>query len=488
MRFLKTCLFLLLLVTAANGYAQGEKDQLYSINRFHLADGQEADFTKAIRAMSDVYFAGGMDHDVQWYRVDDKTYDVVSPINDYADLDRIDAKFSRARAGADSTVRKAAFNEEKWYKMVSSQESMVLIRRASASYRPAGSMHTDLTPCPYAKILTFEVKEGVTWTDLGKHAAGLVSIMQETKSPLDMNFYTMEYGGNSRTFQVEYVGTNAAAVEAALKKGKELGGDALKKWQARAGDLAEQVSKEGLTYVADLSQVGAAPPSNLYAVQIERFDPKRKKDHLAGYKMITDALRKGGADLYWSSSMLDDGTIYSVVPIDHMSDIDGIMDQMKKRSYQVKQEDWAKIGSVMDKSPASYEIVVVKEHPELGFGMDRFDPAVHTAIKQYDMDIKPGKTREAMAVIKEAGELCKKYGGLVPFQVFTYEMGGASDRIVVRDYGKSKEWIDATNTADHKKMGKDYDDWAGRLMEVMTPVSETFGRFSPETAYLPEAK
>lgn len=75
--------------------------------------------------------------------------------------------------------------------------------------------------------------------------------------------------------------------------------------------LVEEISTRTGRYLPGVSNEAEPKPSNLYAVMEDKFTAGKEKDYVVVYDLLNKALRKAGADLYWTSAVMEDGRVYN---------------------------------------------------------------------------------------------------------------------------------------------------------------------------------
>jgi hypothetical protein len=484
MRLLKTTLFLLLCCLAATGQAQDNPK--YDLFRWHIKPGQQQLLIDYLGKV-DAKYQAASNKGWEFYRYDNNTLEVLMPIRDYAELDRIQAQFGFARGSLSAEERQSVYDPAAMAMMVTGTEAQVLEMQSDMNYTPTGEegMDDKLTALQLDRY-TYAYGD---WDKVKAHNDKYLALMRKAGSPVHMHFMTLDYG-NGQTFEVEYLGTDRADLDRRLAEHERLmAGPELDAWVKRAMELAKQVSSTFGTKVTTLGQEAKPSTDRLFAVSNSQVVPGKEAAYEVAMEGANKHLRAGGADLYWATSIEDNGMVRNFAPIRQMSDIDKVYEQMRKRWYQVGPEKIGEMETSFAGMTSSSHITVMRDHTELGYLQDKIDftPAM-SVYKIQVFDYNPDDREKVMAFLEETKKLGAKSGTSSPYQVWSYEMGGPDNRVFIVDYGKDKASIEASIAADMKKMGKDLDGWVKELTSLLTEVESTYGRRSFRGSYLPEAE
>ncbi len=478
-------LLLVVFFSLLAGFASAQtEDQSYTLHRFHVAPGEGAAFEEVFTKISGAYRTG-TDVNFNWYAFDNDTYEVVTPIKDMATLDWIDAQFSFVRNSLSKEEQMNMVDGEKMSRVVIGQENMVIEYAADLSYVAPDSPYEGSDPTPYYRINTFEV-DYADWPKVYEHGKKLVALMEQYGSKVDLEFYTYDIGGRMNAFEVAYPGQSEAELKRRMTEDEKLGGAELKEWRTEAMKIAKMVKEVNGRYVPGLSSQKSQEPSNLFAVSMESFTPGKEKEYAAAYAKIKDALRRGKADLYWTSSVMEDGQVYNSVPIDRMSDLDVIYEQFRKRRYQLEPQEMAAFYQELNTMNEGQQTIVARYHPDFSYEKPAAaKPGTYQVFRQQEYSYDPKDRAAAMTLLGEIKAMHESKGAKIPYQIFTYEMGGPSNHIIVRDFGTNRATLDADIAADMKILGEPELEGSimARIIKHLTPVSTGYGRVAPEFAY-----
>jgi hypothetical protein len=482
MRLLKTTLFLLLCCLAATGQAQDNPK--YDLFRWHIKPGQQQlliDYLGKVDAKYQAASNKGWD----FYRYEDNTLEVLMPIRDYAELDRIQAQFGFARGSLSAEERKSVYDPAAMAIMVTGTEAQVLEMQSDMNYIPAGeeSMGDKLNALRLDRY-TYAYGD---WEKVKAHCDKGVELMRKIGSPIHMHFMTLDYG-NGQTFEVEYLGTDRADLDRRLSEHQRLlAGPEYDAWVKRAGELATRVNSTFGTKVTTLGQDAKPGTDLLFAVSNNKLLPGKAAAYEAACETANKHLRAADADLYWMTSILDDGMVRHFHPIRQMSDLDKVYEQMRKRRYQIPSEHMAKVmGSFEGLSSTSY-VSVMRNHTDLGFLRNKIDGGPASAVyKIQAYDYNPDDRKKVMAFLEKTKTMLAVVGGNSPYEVWSYEMGGPDNRIFIVEYGKDKAGIEAEMASDFMKMGTERDGWMKEATGLLNALEATYGHNSIRASYLPE--
>jgi hypothetical protein len=484
MRLFKTLLLLVLCCLAATGQAQDNPK--YDLFRWHVKPGQQQLLIDYLGKV-DAKYRAASNKGWDFYRYEDNTLEVIMPIRDYAELDRIQAQFSFARGSMTAEERKNVYDPAAMTMMVTGTESMIIEQHPGMSYAPAGEealagkmTALELSRYTYAYGDFDKIKE---------HNLKGIEMMRAAGSPLHMDFVTLDYG-NGQTFEVELLGLDRADLDRRIAEHERLmAGPAYEAWRKTARELAKQVNSTFGTKVATLGQEAKPSTDQLFAVANDQVVPGKETAYVAATEVANKHLRAGGADLYWTTSIQDDGMIRHFTPIRQMSDIDKVNEQFRKRWYQVGPEKMGEVMASFGGQTSTSHVTVMRNNVALGFLSDKIDVTSATPVYKIQVfDYNPDDQAKVMAFIEKTKAMNIKAGATSPYEIWTYAMGGPDNRIFVVDYGKDKASIDAAIAADFQKIGKDLDAWMKELTGLLTEVETTYGRTSAAASYWPEAE
>jgi hypothetical protein len=304
-----------------------------------------------------------------------------------------------------------------------------------------------------------------------------------------MHIMALDYG-NGQTFEVEYLGTDRTDLDRRLAEHQRLmAGPEYDAWVKRARELAKRVSSTFGTKVTTLGQNAKPSTDLLFAVSNDQLLPGKEVPYVAAAAAANKYLRAGGADLYWTTSIQDDGMTRHFIPIQQMSDIDKVYEQLRKRGYQVGPEKMGEVMASFGGLISGSHLTVMRNNVALGFLSDQIDVTSATLVyKIQAFDYNPDDKEKVMAFLEKTKTMLTKAGGGSPYEVWSYEMGGPDNRIFVVDYGKDKAGVDAAMAADMQKMGNNLDGWIKELNGLLTTGEATYGRTSAAASYWPERK
>jgi hypothetical protein len=482
MRLLKTTLFLLLCCLAATGQAQD--NPRFDLYRWHVKPGQQQALIDYI-AKVDVKYQAASNRGWEFYQYEDNTLEVITPLRDYAELDRLKAQYNYAWGSLSEAERKTIYDPSVMAKMVTGTESMILEEQPAMSYAPAGE--EDLTNQVTALLLERFTYAYGDWEKVKAHNKELLEKMRAAGSPLRMDIVTMDYG-NGQTFEVEYLGTDRADLDRRLSEHQRLlAGPEYDAWLKKAGKLATRVHATFGTKVTTLGQDAKPSTYLLFAVSNNQLLPGKAAAYEAACETANKHLRAADADLYWMTSILDDGMVRHFHPIRQMSDLDKVYEQMRKRRYQIPSEHMAKVmGSFEGLSSTSY-VSVMRNHTDLGFLRNKIDGGPASAVyKIQAYDYNPDDRKKVMAFLEKTKTMLAVVGGNSPYEVWSYEMGGPDNRIFIVEYGKDKAGIEAEMASDFMKMGTERDGWMKEATGLLNALEATYGHNSIRASYLPE--
>ena len=232
--------------------AQQQEDQLFALTRMEPAEGRADAAQEQLKKMSLAYYANGPDLPTYWNKYDDGALEVVHPIRDYAELDRVDALFDFAYVSRDSTERKVNFDRQLFSKNVPVQEAKLLRLHYDKTYLPEQEEGAETD---HPRLLLYDIRPGIARSEVYAHARKLVAMLEEVKSPVRVSFYTYDMGENNRRIEIELDAPDAAALRKQQQQESErLLGDRLTEWRKERDRLAEQVGSHELTYLRDMSQ------------------------------------------------------------------------------------------------------------------------------------------------------------------------------------------------------------------------------------------
>lgn len=482
MRLFKSFLLLFLSCLAATGQAQD--NPRFDLHRWHVKPGQQQALIDYI-AKTDVNYQAASNRGWEFYRYEDNTLEVITPLRDYAELDRLQAQFNYAWGSLSAAERKTMYDPAAMAGMVTGTESMILEQQTAMSYAPAGE--EDLASQATALLLERFTYAYGDWEKVKAHNNELLEMMRAARSPIHMDIVTMDYG-NGQTFEVEYLGKDRADLDRRLAEHKRLlAGPEYDTWQNKAAKLATRVSATFGTKVTTLGQDAKPSTDLLFVVSNEQLLPGKEAAYEAACEAANKHLRAADADLYWMTSLQDDGMARHFVPIRQMSDVDKVNEQMRKRRYQISPEQ---IGKVLDSFKGlskSSHVSVMRNHTGLGFLRSKIDGGPASAVyKIQAYDYNPDDREKVMAFLEKTKTMLAVVGGNSPYEVWSYEMGGPDNRIFIVEYGKDKAGIEAEMASDFTKMGTDRDGWLKEATGLLKDVEATYGRNSIRASYLPE--
>jgi hypothetical protein len=484
MGLLKTTLFLLLCCFAATGQAQDNPK--YNLTRWHVKPGQQQTLIDAFEKI-DAKYAAASNRGWDFYQYEDNTLEVIMPLRDYAELDRLEAHIAFAIGSLSAEERKTVYNPAAVAKIVTGTENQILEKQLDMNYTPTGEegMDDKLTALQLDRY-TYAYGD---WDKVKAHNDKYLALMRKAGSPVHMHIMTLDYG-NGQTFEVEFLGTDRADLDRRLAEHERLmAGPEYDAWVKGARELAKRVSSTFGTKVTTLGQEAKLSTDQLYAVSNDQLLPGKAAAYEAAIVSFNKHLRAGGADLYWTTSVQDDGMIRHFTPIRQMSDIDKVNEQFRKRWYQVGPEKMGEVMASFGGLTSTSHVTVMRNHVALGFLTDKIDVASATPVcKIQAFDYKPEDKEKVMAFLKKTKTMLTKAGGGSPYLVWSYAMGGPDNRIFVVDYGKDKAGVDAAMAADMKKLGNNLDGWVKELNALLTEGDATYGRTSVAASYWPAAE
>jgi hypothetical protein len=462
-------------------FAQAQDGELYAITRWHLQPDALPDFVTEMAKFNAVY-SENVDFDWSFHAYDDNTVEVVSPIRNYADMDRMDAAFNLSRSMIPEEKMKAMYDPAKMQKMITKVETDVVKTMPEMSYTPAGE--EGLTGMKASVLYRHRTSFG-SGDQVEEHGKKLVEMMKKVKSPAHMTFYVYEMG-DGQVFEAVYSGKDRADLDRRMAEQEKLmAGPEADAWSKIAMELAPM---EHSTYATEIEELGhrkAPSTTSLFAVQSNSLKPGKADTYVAMVAKMNKHLRAGGADFYWTGSLLSDDRVMYFAPIQTMSDLDGINEAFAKRSYQLTPEQQQEVGTAFYGLTSGQETWVSARHDDLGFlPQERYD-ADYKVYKAVTYEYDPSDEAKVNAFLKNTKVLAEKAGTKSPYEVWSYQFGGPTNQIVVVDWGKDKASIDARMAADMKLMDAA---WVTQLTSLLTEVKMYYGETMQELSFLPEGK
>lgn len=480
-KLLGTCGLALFICTNLIGQAE---DKFYQLSRWHITPGQEQVVIDVFAKTSDI-FKDNTELEWGFYLNHDHSLEVWQPMKDMAAIDRAEAAMNHAMA---SNAELRASDEERaaMEKLITKSERMILKYSGDKSYVPIGNSYSY---APYYENKVFRIKPG-KYQEMMEHAKAHLPILHAMNSRVETEFYLYEYGGERDMYMISFPGHSAADLAERMAAHQASLTKEAKAWETKLKTLVDEAYTNTSTLVEEISAVPtAAPgskPSNLFAVSMEHFVPGKEAEYAAIYGKMKDALRKGETDFEWQSDVLEDGRLYNFLPIDNMSDIDVINEQIRKRRYQLDQEEMAGLYQRLNfANTASSTEMVVRFHPELSYLLPMMtDPTSFVHFQQTEYEFAPKDRGVVMQMAKEIKALYEKNVGAAPWQVFSYEFGGPGNVLVVRSYAPSKEALTSLREQDRELAAStEYKAWDAKRTKYLTVMKQTYGREAPEFGY-----
>ncbi|CAH1001714.1 hypothetical protein LEM8419_02620 [Neolewinella maritima] len=483
------CAVLLLCSLCTTTLSGQEKDQLFTVDRFTLQSGQESTFKDMVTKMTEAYVANGINRDIHWFRRDDGDYEVYIPVADYADVERLDYDFSYAyNSQIDTVARAKIYDQAVWPKVVKEQRNLIMKEIAELSYQPEGDEKIEGI-APYLEVTTYRLKPGVSWMDLRTKAREWVSLMEERDSPSNISFFVPDLGGDSRSFQVEIAANSAADLARRRSMQEGLADETTKQWQNDVSQMVEETGKTVVEYLPEMSNSDHDKyQATMLVVQRNYVSATEMDDYRNAIKISNAGLRAGKADLYWHSYVLDNGQAIAMAPIEGFSGMDEVYDKLRRRSYQIEPDRQEAYKRAREKVDGVYsEMNIMKYHHEMSYqpSGDQADlPRDYLVLTE--LEVKPGKMEEMMELAEERAAKDMEMGSKTPYQLYTYRAGGASNRIVIAEFGPNAEALESSMAADEEALGSWKQDFRKRLEEVIESVSVAKGAQDMEMSYLEE--
>ncbi len=482
MQLLKNLLLLCFCCLATTGQAQDNPK--YDLHRWYVQPGQQQALIDALDKV-DAHYRAASDRSWEFYQYEDNTVEVIMPIRDYADLDRIEAQFDFARASLTEDERKSVYDPVAVAEIVTGTEQQIIELQPELSYTPAGE--EALASEMQALQLSRYTHDYATTPDIREHGKKLVEMMRKANSPAHMHFYTLDYG-SGQYFEVVYLGKDRADLDRRLAEQKErMAGPEGDAWRERAMEIARRESVTYGTKVTTLGQEEKPATDRMYGVAVDYLKPGKEAAYVSAAEKFNGYLREGKADLYWTTSIQEDGRVMHFAPVRQMSDMDKIGEQFRKRAYQLKPAQQQEIGMAMDGLTSSSEVAVMRHHVPLSYLQEEIDADRNTMMyKVQTLDYDPADRQEVMAFLENTKAMLSKAGATTPYEVWSYNMGGPDNRIIVVDYGADKASIDASIAADYKSLGTELDGWVTEMKRLLKEVEVTYGRKSERASYWPD--
>jgi hypothetical protein len=460
-------------------FAQAQDGQAYAITRWHLQPDALPDFITEMAKFHAVY-SENVDFDWSFYAYDDNTVEVVSPIQDYADMDRMEAAFDMSRSMVPEEKMKAMYDPAKMGKMITKVENDVVKTMPELSYTPAGE--EGLTGLKASLLNRHRTSVGSD-EQVKEHGKKLVEMMKKVNSPAHMTFFVYEMG-DAQVFEAVYSGKDRADLDRRMQKNEELmAGPDLDAWRKTAKEIAPLEHSTYATEIEELGHTKAPSTTSLFAVQSNSLKPGKAEAYVASVAKMNKYLRAGGADFYWSGSLLSGNRVRYFASIQKMSDLDGINEEFAKRSYQLTPAQQQEAGTDFYGLISSQESWVAARHDDLGFLQQEITDADYRVYKAVTYEYDPSDEAKVNAFLKDTKGLFEKAGGKTPYQIWSKQFGGPTNRVTVVDWGKNKASIDASTAADMKLMD---DAWVKQLTSLFTEVEMFYGEITPELSFLPE--
>lgn len=484
MRLFKTFLFFFLCCLAATGQAQDNPK--YDIHRWHVKPGQQQLLIDYLGKV-DAKYQAASNRSWEFYRYEDNTLEVIMPLRDYAELDRIRAQFGFARGSLTEAERKSVYDPAALALMVTGTESLVIEQLPDLGYTPAGE--ESISGQATALLLDRYTYAYGDWEKVKAHIKKGLEMMRAVGSPVHMDIVVMDYG-NGQTFEAEFLGKDRADLDRRLAEhNRLLAGPEYDAWVKTAGELVKRVNSTYGTKVTTLGQEAKPSADLLFAVSNEQLLPGKAAAYEAACEAANKFLRAGGADLYWTTSVEDNGMVRHFHPIRQMSDLDKVYEQMRKRQYQVAPEQMGKVINSFKGLSSSSHVSVMRNHTDFGSLREKIDGGPATAVYRIQgYDYNPDDRDKVMALLEKTKAMFTKANASTPCEVWSYEMGGPDNRVFIVDYGKDKASIEGTIAADFKKLGADLGGWQKEWNDLLKKVETTYGHNSERASYWPESK
>lgn len=224
----------------------------------------------------------------------------------------------------------------------------------------------------------------------------------------------------------------------------------------------------------------------LLAINQEHIVDGKLEDYTSTYAKLKAALRAGGADLYWQSTLVSDSVLLNYIPIERMADLDKLEEKMSKRTEQVAAAELASLYQRFAYASDGMQRMVVRLHDDKSYWGD-YDPETFDHFRFTEYRFAPKDHNTVFEMTTELRDMLAEKESKLPFAIYTYEMGGPSNQLIVIDYGTDRADLER-RIADEDRLiaGAEFDDIRARLMQHIEPIMRSFGRDAPEFAYLPK--
>lgn len=479
MNYLRSLLLLACCLLAS--FAQAQNGQKYQIVRWHLQPDALQNFVTEIGKYDAVY-TKHVNYDWSFYAYDDNTVEVVVPIRDYAELDRLDAAFDFSWGMLPEAEAKELQNSTKMEQVIKKSEDFVVESLPELSYVPTGEEALAGEMKAY-RLDRHQTSFGVD-KKIKDHGVKFVELLKKVNSPIHMEFYIYDMG-DQQIFEVTYAGKDRADLDRRMKKHDEL--IAGPEWDAWLKTALELAPREHSTYATKIEELGhqrEASTTRMFAVRMDHLKPGKADAYLAGAAKTNKNLRTAGADFYWSGNLLSDNRVMYFAPIQTMGDIDKVNEELDKRAYQLTAEQQKEARSDFAGLTSGTESRVLKQHESLGFRQqERYADDDYKVFKAVTYEYDPDNSAKVDAFLKNTKALFEKVGGNSPYEVWTNEFGGPTNQIIIVDWGKDKASLDANMEADMKLMDAA---WVKQVTSLFTEVETVYGETRAELSYWPE--
>jgi len=482
MKTLKTILFICALVLSCGLTAQTFAPKQI-VQHLEVVPGQEQASLDFLKMVKDAYSVNPqlLEQPLAVYQYDDSSIDLILEVKDMAGSDRLDAVMDQALMSLPAEKRADLWNIDRLSSIVTSWHDEVKRSVKSFSYEPEDPGFEG--PAPYVEVVTYRHK----MVDLGKIralAAEAVALSKKHNMQQQHQFVVNTFGGEPNTFQIVYQAKSAEDMARRRAADGKLATAEQKAWGAKVMPLVEEVSRRTGRYVPELSTEVENKTSNIFFVVRDEFPAGKAKELTEVYGKLKTALRAAGSDFYWNADYMQDGTVYSYLPIDRMSDLDVVVEEMYKRAYQLKPED--QLGAAFSALPYTRTTWVAEYHPEWSYSDPiAQSPDKFTHFAQVEYTCAPEDWDKMLEINKEAIKLNRDAKTTQPFQVFSYALGGPSNVVAVRYLGTSMADLTTRSEQSEKALGAAFGPLMKKLREVATASKPVYGRQAPELSYRP---
>ncbi|TXF89458.1 hypothetical protein FUA23_10860 [Neolewinella aurantiaca] len=476
-----TCALALSCGLMAQTYAAGQV-----IEHLEVAPGKGQAVLDWLKTIKETYSANPevLKQPMAVYQYDDSSVDIIFEVNDMAGSDRLDAVLDHAMMSLPTEKRNDLWNIDHVGSIITSWQDEVKECIEWLSFEPADPGFEG--SAPYVEVITYRHRMG-DQEKISALAAESVAFSQKNNMQQQYQFVVNKFGGEANTFQIVNQAKSAEDLARRKAADSKVAMAEQKAWWAKVEPLVEKVSVRTGRYLPELSIEVEEKPYKFFFVAKDQFPAEKTAELTDVYGKLIKALRDAGADFYWNTDYMEDGALYQSTPIEHMSDLDVMMEDVNKRAYQLKAEDRQTLGAAFYALPSTRSMWVVEYHSDLSY-LDPVarNPEQFTHFAQIEYTFAPEDRASVMEIAKEGVELYRNAKATQPFQVYSYAFGGADNVLVARFFGTSVEDTRVRSEQTIKAIGGAYEPFMKRFDKIMTASKPVMGRQAPELSYQPQ--